>query len=31
MPTIDQVVSNYLTALTLEGKSAEYTLWLKAG
>ena len=30
MPTIDQVVSNYLTALTLEGKSAEYTLWLQS-
>jgi len=28
MPTIDQAVSNYLTSLTLEGKSAEYTLWL---
>ena len=30
MPTIDQAVANYLTALTLEGKSAEYTLWLQS-
>jgi site-specific recombinase XerD len=29
MPTIDKSVSNYLTALKLEGKSSEYTAWLE--
>jgi integrase/recombinase XerC/integrase/recombinase XerD len=28
MPTLQQAVSNYLTALSLEGKSSEYTDWL---
>ena len=29
MPTIEQAVSNYVTAMTLEGKSPAYTDWLR--
>lgn len=29
MPTIDQVVNQYLSALAIEGKSSEYTSWLR--
>jgi hypothetical protein len=29
MPTIEQALDNYLTSLTLEGKSPEYTAWLR--